>query len=378
MSRFSQKFKGDKAIWLVALLLALTSILAVYSSTYNLSMYRNMSFHYLGSQVMILFAGFVVMYLIHNIPVQIYRKFAFAGFIVSVLLLASMFFYGGSNERAVRWSWLPIIGEYQPSDIVKILMVIYLAKTLDDTEFKSFGDFFLKVLAPVGLVCLMILRGHQSAVVIMGFVYTLLIMISGIKVSHKIITLGLVVSFGIFYIYFGDKVPWFNRHGTLKGRTNSERVETIQEYRAKVAVASGKLLGKGPGNSTQRKYLSEGHNDFIYSIIIEEYGLLGGIVVMLLYLILFYRVILVAKQCAMRYTMLLLTGLVSLLMIQATVHMGVALGALTTTGQTLPLISMGGTSALTVCVALGMILSVSRAAQKHKMEAEACEDRLNT
>ncbi|MDR2564144.1 MAG: FtsW/RodA/SpoVE family cell cycle protein [Prevotellaceae bacterium] len=371
MSKFTQKFKGDKTIWLVALALALTSILAVYSSTYNLSMNKNVSFYYLSTQVMVMFVGFIFMYLIHKIPVQIYCKFALAGFIVSMILLISMFFYGGSNVRAMRWSWLPIVGEYQPSDIVKILMVIYLAKMLDEANFKSFGDFFLKILAPVGLVCIIILKGHQSAVIIMGFVYTLMILISGIKISHKLITLGLVVSFGIFYICFGDQVPWFNRHSTLKGRTKSERVETIQEYRAKVAVASGKLFGKGPGNSTQRKYLSEGHNDFIYSIIIEEYGLAGGIMLMLLYLILFYRVILLAKQCARQYTMLLLTGLICLLMIQATVHMGVASGAITITGQTLPLISMGGTSALTACVALGMILSVSRAVQKNEAETES-------
>ena len=372
MSTFTQRLKGDKTIWLVALVLALISVLAVYSSTYNLSIYRNMSFHYLGNQVITLCAGFAIIYVLHNVPVQVYRKFAVVGLVAGLILLASMFFYGGANNaRAVRWSWLPIIGEYQPSDIVKILMVIYLAKTLDG-EFKSFGDFFFKVLAPVGLVCLMILRGHQSAVIIMGSVYTLLIVLSGIKAKYKLITLGLVVSFGIFYVRFGDKITWFERTGTLAGRTSSERIETWQERQAKIAVASGRLFGKGPGNSTQRKYLSEAHNDFIYSIVIEEYGLAGGIVLMLLYLILFYRVILVAKQCTMQYTMLLLTGLISLLMIQAMVHMGVASGALPVTGQTLPLISMGGTSSLTVCVSLGIILSVSRAV--HKRNEEESED----
>lgn len=371
MSQFTQKFKGDKTIWLVALVLALISILAVYSSTYNLSIYRNMSFHYLGNQIITLFAGFVIMYILHNIPVQIYRKFAIAGLVVSLILIVSMFFYKGeNNSRAMRWSWLPIIGEYQPSDLVKIIMVIYLAKILDKTSFKSFGDFFLKVLAPVGVICLMILRGHQSAVVIMGTVYTLLIVLSGIKVSYKLITIGLVVSFGIFYVKFGDKIPWFERISTFTSRTSSTRIETEQERRAKMAVVSGGLFGKGPGNSTQRKYLSDVQTDFIYSIIIEEYGLTGGIVLMLLYLILFYRVILIAKQCTMQYTLLLLTGLISLLMIHAMIHMGVASGVLAVTGQTLPLISMGGTSSLTVCVSLGIILSVSRAVNKRNEETE--------
>ena len=136
--------------------------------------------------------------------------------------------------------------------------------------------------------------------------------------------------------------------------------------RAKIAVAQGGIIGKGPGNSSQRKLLTEAYNDFIYAIIIEEYGWLGGIIIMLLYLTLFYRVILIIKKCTMKYTMLLMTGLISLLMVQTMVHIGAAVSAIPVTGQPLPLISMGATSCLMTCVSLGIILSVSRAVHNNE------------
>lgn len=379
MFKLAQYLKGDRMIWFVLLALALASILAVYSSTYSLTMIAGSNsslFKYLGRQIFFLFAGFVLIYVLHKIPVRNYRKLAVVGFITGVVLLISMYFYRGENNlRAIRWSWLPVIGEYQPSDVVKVIMVVYLATILDIYEFKTFKDFAIAILLPIALVCGLLIRGGQTTTLIIGSVCTLLILLSGVKRRYVLATFGIVMFFGMTYIFFGGYIS--PRHGTFKQRiTNffspqkTDATENLQIKRVKIAVAQGGIIGKGPGNSTQRKLLTEAYNDFIYAIIIEEYGWAGGIIIMLLYLTLFYRVILIIKQCTMKYTMLLMTGLISMLMLQTMVHLGAAVSAIPATGQPLPLISMGGTSTLMTCVSIGLILSVSRALQKNMQNYE--------
>jgi cell division protein FtsW len=314
----------------------------------------------IGKHIVFLVFGFFFIWILHRIPVILYKKLAPIGLGFVMILLAIVFLVTG--DGANRWV---LNRSVQPSDIAKIIMVIYFAKVLSD-GFKTTTEFIFRVIIPIFLVCGMIVRTHTSNAAIIGLTSILLVFMGTNKKKYLTITFLSVVLTITVFLGRGDTVH--SRVSTWVANTfgSEEKVwdSSNQADIAQFAVVSGGFFGKMPGNSVYRQKLSQAHNDFIYAIIVEEYGLFGGIIIILLYLILFYRVILIIKKCSMAFTSLLISGLLFVIISQAFLHISVAVGALPVTGQNLPMISTGGTFIIITCIAFGMILSVSRATEK--------------
>jgi cell division protein FtsW len=361
MKFFPVRIKGDKTIWIILFILAFVSILSVYSSTYRQTMEAGNLTKMIMRHVMFLCGGFAFIYVLHHIPVMLYKKLAPIGLAFVALLLFIVFLITG--DGANRWV---LNRSVQPSDIAKIIMVIYLAKVLSD-GFKTTKEFCWRVIFPIFCVCGMIVRTHTSNAAIIGVTSILLVVMGTSKKKYLTITvLSVALTMGVF-LGRGDTVQsrvktWIaNTFGSEEKVWESSNQADIAQF----AIVSGGFFGKMPGNSIYRQKLSQAHNDFIYAIIVEEYGLLfGGIPIILLYLILFYRVILIIKKCSMAFSSLLISGLLFIIISQAFLHISVASGALPVTGQNLPMISTGGTFIIITCAAFGMILSVSRATKK--------------
>lgn len=390
---FKHSIKGDKVIWMIILCLTLISILAVYSSTYNLAIREGHGvFYYLFRHSFYVGLGLFLMYWFHTIPVGYYKKLATMGMLFGVALLVCVFIFPDDLNKARgahRWTEIPLLGiSLQSSDAAKIALVVYLAMILEKGGFESFGEFFLKVLAPIGVVVALVLYGNMSTAGLIGITSLVIILISDVKWSYIAITfimVGIGIA-GVFYV--GKNHPEIlPRFSTAINRTerfsDNERdakakAKDFQPQQAMIAVASGGVLGKGPGNSKQQYILSEAYNDFIYAIIVEEYGLVGGIVVLMMYLWLFYRVVMIAKKCTRKFPIYVIAGLVILIVLQAMVHMAVSVGALPVMGQTLPLVSLGGTSILFMSIAFGIILAVSRAAERNDGQFQDQKDEQGT
>jgi len=364
MNFFPIKLKGDRIIWILIIMLALISVLSVYSSTYQQTLKEGNILGVIVRHICFLFVGFVIIYVLHQIPVSQYKKLAPIALIFAIFLLALVFVdSSAANARAPRWA---LGGRLQPSDIARVVMVIYLAKALSE-GFKNKEEFIIKILLPVGIVCLMIINGHTSAVIMIGFASLLLILMSTSNRKYLTITFLCVAVAGILYFTFDE---YLGRAETVEGRfgtffgAKENKTDDLQAATAKLAIASGGIIGKGPGNSIYRETLSEAHNDYIYAIIVEEYGFVGGLFVMSIYMILFFRIILAIRKCNKIFPKLLLSGLILLIVVQAFIHIGVSVGGIPVTGQNLPFISKGGTSIITTSIAFGIILSVSRAIEE--------------
>lgn len=384
----SKNIKGDNKVWGIVILLTFISILAVYSSTYNLAIREERGIlYYLLRHSFYVTLGLFVMYLVHNIPMGYYKSLAIFVLIIGILLLISVFIFPDDLNRArgaARWTSLPGIGiSLQSSDAAKITLMIYLAYMLDKANFSSIWDFLGKVILPTAVVLALIVVGNMSTALLIGVSVFILILVSEIKTHLKLFTIALALG-GCVLIYvvgvnFPEVLPRFSTAQERTGRFNSvesslrDKEKNFQPEQAKIAVASGGFLGKGPGNSKQQYILSEAYNDFIYAIIVEEYGIFGGGLVLILYLILFYRVILIARKCTKPFPMYVVIGLGTLIVLQALIHIGVSVGGIPVMGQTLPLVSLGGTSILFMSVAFGIILGVSRAANLQEEKLRSSE-----
>ncbi|MDR2423532.1 MAG: FtsW/RodA/SpoVE family cell cycle protein [Prevotellaceae bacterium] len=369
MQLFPIRLRGDKTIWTILFIFAFISILVVHSSSYQDTMKSGSLFGALFRHVLYLVVGFAATYFTHLISISFVKRLAPVALLFVLLLLAIAFVSalvsGGDDASKSRW----IMG-FQPSELAKIVMVIYLAKVISEGV-QTKEEFFILVLVPTGLFCILILYGHTSATVILGL-NTLIMIFVGIKNrKFKLITLLAVLIAGLLYLTFDE---YLGRGETAKNRVTSffspqeKKDPNAQEVIAEKAIASVGLIGRGPGNSKYRAKLSEANNDYIFTIIIEEYGSIGGIFVIIMYIILFYRTILIINRCNKAFPALMSCGLIMMIIIQTCVHIGVSAGALPVTGQNLPLISSGGTSLVITCVALGMILSVSRRIDEQKKD----------
>ncbi|MCL2501706.1 MAG: FtsW/RodA/SpoVE family cell cycle protein [Bacteroidales bacterium] len=360
---------GDRGIWIIVLLLALISLAAVYSSSIVLVGKRTV-FFFLIRQSLFVMAGLAVVYFCHHIPLGIYRNLAFIGLILSIGLLIATIFWGTTHNDGTRW--IEIAGiSFQPAEAAKVALILYMAKALEDRVFLTFKEFTLYLLLPVGLICLLLLWGSNSAGIIMGGTAFMIMVMAGISAKHLLKTIGIASMALLFVIALAmSPLGLFPRVETGINRVfnfvNEDKGDSYQSDQAKIAIASAGFLGKGPGNSTQRHFLPKPESDFIYAIIVEEYGLLGGVSVVMLFLWFFYRACLIAKRCTRRFSALLVIGLSMFIVFQALLHIGVNVGILPVTGQTLPLVSRGGTSFLAVSVAVGMILTISRTIEKNK------------
>jgi cell division protein FtsW len=376
---FLQSFKGDKVIWRVVLALSVVSLLAIYSSSSSLAYLKGgTTFEYLLRHFRFVAISIFAIYVVHNIPIAWYRMFAKIILCVSVGLLVLTIVAGVTLNEGTRWLRIPVIGlTFQPADFAKIGIVLYIAKVLEEGGLDTFKKFCIKILVPVAIVCALTLKGSVSATVLLGFTVFVLFYVAGIRYAYMVRTLGLALLalalvVGISQI-FPTIFPRLSTTAITRIFNYTSRDDADQEganfqpHKADVAVASGGLIGKGPGNSTQRHILPHPYSDYVYAIIIEEYGLLGGFVVLMLYLILLYRAVVIARSCTRIFSATTVLGLMLFIVIQAMINMGVAVGIFPVTGQTLPFVSLGGSSLVTTGLALGVILSISRATEERNM-----------
>ena len=373
MASFAKNIKGDKVIWTVVLLLSVFSILAVYSST-GLLAYRKQggnTEYYLVKQLIILMFGWLLMYLTHLIKYTYFSRISQIGLILCIPLLLVTLISGTNYNEANRWLTVPILNvTFQSSDIAKLFLIMYLARVLSKKQemVMDFRKGFLPVIVPAIIICALILPANFSTAAIL-FVTCMVVMFIG-RISFKyIVSLVVLGVFAIILIFglsqiaptlFPRGETWMGRVEHFIDKKEADPDATYQVTQAKIAVVSGGILGKSPGKSTQRNFLPHPYSDFIFAIIIEEYGLIGGSFVLLLYLILFFRVIRIANKCQGNFGTLLSVGIGFSLVFQALINMAVAVNLFPVTGQPLPLISMGGTSIWFTCISIGIILSVSR------------------
>ena len=385
---FFLNVKGDKIIWIIVLFLCSISIVSVYSSSSSLAYQAGKStLFFLLQQMRFVIFGVTALYICYKIPLGWYRMLAYFGILFSIFLLAATLIVGSKINDAGRW--IRILGiSFQPAEIAKIAVILYLAKIMEDRPLDSFKEFFYWVIIPISLVLLLILYGSISTALLLGGVSALILIIVGVKWKHLFKTtligvavLGLIVllnlSFGLFPRVDTaiSRIKSFTTEQTIDENSTPAQIQkhldkTYQAKMAKVAVASSHIFGKGPGNSTQRNLLPHPYSDFIYAIIIEEWGLIGGIFILVLYIFFFTRCVILAKACTTTFTSVMVMGLALLITSQAMLHISVNLGLLPVTGHTLPLVSLGGTSLVIMSGAFGMILSVSRTIEVVKKREE--------
>jgi len=380
--------KGDRIIWIVVLILLVISLLSVYTSTGSLA-YQHRSgntFFYLFKQLKYILLGVMIIFFVHLVPYRVFSRVSIFALYLAIPLLILTIFAGTNINEATRWLEIPGTGlTIQPSDFAKIALVMYLAKILsvNQNNIRDFKGVFGKTSLAIVGTCALILPANFSTAAIV-FVTAFTLMFVG-RIPVKYLALFVVTGIFAFSLFIGGALL-LNKEGRIT--TWKNRIEAYmdgdsdnyQADQAKVAIVQGGLFGKGPGNSTQRNLLPHPYSDFIYAIIIEEYGsLVGGILVIALYLWLFFRAGLIIRRSKSTYGAFLAFGLSMGLVLQAFVNMAVAVGLVPVTGQTLPLVSMGGSSIFFTSMATGMILSVSwgtkeDASEKAREESEKLKE----
>ncbi len=381
---------GDKYIWGIVLLLALISVLVVYSATGSLAYKMNKGNNevYLFKQLSFTVLGLIVMYFLHRINYTLFSRIATVLFYAAIPLLLYTWLFGTKINEGSRWIKLPIINmTIQSSDFAKLALFMYISKMMSKKQevIKDFKKGFLPIVIPVIIICALIMPANLSNALLTGATSLLLMFIGRVSVKHILLTIlvalipvGLIIGMAVL-TYDGkqdiaerrssasaDKIKSVGRVGTWVKRVqdfiyagNAETPYQVQQ--AKIAIAKGGILmGKGPGNSEQRNFLPQAYNDFIYSIIIEEYGLLGGAFIIFIYLAFLFRCIRIFRKCPYAFGAFLALALSFTLVIQAIANMAVNVNIVPVTGVTLPLVSMGGSSFLFTCAAIGIILSVAR------------------
>ncbi len=356
--------RGDRTIWFIVFALVLFSMLVVYSTA---------GWHYLFKHSIKILIGIFSMYIVHNIKFKYFSKLGQLTYFLSLGLLVLVFIIGVSINGASRW--LTIAGlQFQPSDIAKLAVLLFIARNLSKYRhlLHNFKDLFWYILMPLIIICILILPNNFSTAALV-FINGLVLMFIG-RVKIKFILFTLITSFMLaLSIYLFAKytdipskiIPrsatWVSRIDSfLFKKEGSIQTTDFQQTQALVAIQNGGIQGVGPGKSIQRNILPYSSSDFIFAIIIEEYGVIGGGVVIFLYLILLFRAVKLALSTASVFGSLVALGLMFSMVFQALINMLVSVEVLPVTGQTLPLISMGGTSIVFTCISMGIILSISR------------------
>ena len=373
-----KNIKGDRVIWAVVILLSIISFLAVYSSTGTLAYkyHSGNTQYYMFKHGLILAAGLALMYFAHIVKYTYYsRIFQIALYIAVPLLLLTLLFGVDIND-AKRVLPLPFGLTFQTSDLAKITLIVYLARMLSkkQDEIHDFKSAFVPLMLPVIIVTGLIFFDNLSTAALLFTTSIVLIFIGRVKLTYIFAMLGI----GLFFLIIGLTVLYTlpdgqqGRLGTWKKRVtdyvDGNSNNNYQAEHAKIAIATGGVVGKMPGNSTQRNFLPHPYSDFIYAIIVEEYGLIGGISIVLLYLILLFRAVKIVTKSPGTFGSFLTIGVAFSLVFQAMINMGVAVGLLPVTGQPLPLVSMGGTSIWFTSLSIGIILSVSKDITKKEDE----------
>jgi cell division protein FtsW len=386
-TRLRDRTSGDKVIWATVVLLGLLSLLVVYSST-GLLAYRYNKGNteiYLFKQVMFISIGIAIIYFAHRVNYTLYSKWSKILFVIAIPLLIWTLFFGVRLNEGSRWIRLPIINlTFQTSDLAKLALFMYLGRLLSRKQevIKDFRKGFLPIIIPVVVVCLLVAPANLSTALLIGATSLLLMFIGRASLKHIGATVAIaaipVVILVLIAIAYYDKeegkmkdlpamfetgrMPtWIKRvQNFVYDSKQIDKEENYQVNQAKIAIAKGGIIGLGPGNSEQRNFLPHPYSDFIYAIIIEEYGFAGGAFIIFIYLVFLYRSIRIFRKCPYAFGAFLALGLSFTLVIQALINMAVNVNIFPVTGVTLPLVSMGGSSFLFTCLAIGIILSVAR------------------
>ena len=366
--------QGDLVLWGILSLLAIFSFFPVFSASSNLSYVvgNGTPWQHLFKHMFILVMGFVIMIGIHRIPFQYFKGISILLLPVVVVLLIYTVSQGNTigGANASRWIRIPFVGiGFQTSTLASLVLMMYVAHYLDKIKAVSlrFSESLLSLWTPVGLVLALILPANLSTAVIVFSMVLLLCFLGGYPFKYLMIILGM--AFGAFLLFllvakaFPEAMP--NRIDTWMSRIENFRSPeegssgNYQVERAKIAIATGGLTGLGVGKSVMKNFLPQSSSDFIYAIIVEEFGSAGGVIIILLYLIILFRIMVIAHKTKSFYGKLLVMGVGLPVIVQAFINMGVALNVFPVTGQTLPMISSGGTAAWMTCIAFGVILSIS-------------------
>lgn len=404
MGKLKIQLKGDKIIWMLVLCLAIISLLAVFSSSSYLANKAGVSkLHILQEQLISVSIGFAALLICYMIPMRFYRFAAFPLFALTIVMLVLLFIIPDVRNEAARG--IKIFGRtIQVFEFAKVGLILYIAKALElwQDSLTTYKDFLLKILLPIAVVCMMVMANSFSSALLFGVISILLLFFMNVNIKHLAITAGIgivviLLLFGIYRLFYhnnsyaegekpGSVAKLFNRFGTATNRvinfveakkekeeteenmTNEEKIRYNDSRRqaknAEIAIHEGGIFGKGPGKSTQRYSLSMAFSDFIYAFIVEEYGLLGGVFVIMIYLIFLFRCITIAFRCETIFSGALVLGLAFLIGTQAFLHIMVNVGMIPVTGHTLPLISHGGTAYMVLSGAFGIILSISKQLDK--------------
>ncbi|MDP5000793.1 MAG: FtsW/RodA/SpoVE family cell cycle protein, partial [Flavobacterium sp.] len=379
------KIRGDKTIWAIVFLLALISFLPVYSASTNLVYVigKGTTIGYLFKHFVHVMLGFGIIYAIHKTPYHYFKALSIFGIPLVILLLVYTLFkgteIGGAN--ASRWIQIPFVGvSFQTSTLAFIVLMIYVARYLakvSDKEY-TFKESVIELWLPVAVVLILILPANFSTTALIFSMVCMLIFIGYYPLKY----LGYVLVMGIaaimLFVLLAKAFPtnkYFSRVNTWEKRIERFSDDTPNEddyqiEKAKIAIASGKIYGLGPGKSVQKNFLPQSSSDFIFAIIVEEYGLVGAVGIIFLYLLLFFRFIINAQKATTLFGKLLIIGLGFPIIFQAFINMGVAVELLPVTGQPLPLISSGGTSIWMTCIAIGIILSVTKKDEEVALDLE--------
>ncbi len=385
MKTIFQHIKGDKTIWAIVAVLAIFSFMPVYSASTNLVYVvgSGSTLGYLVKHMVLLIMGFAIIYGVHKVP---YRYFSGGSVLMIPIVIVLLIFtlaqgttIGGAN--ASRWIHIPFVGiGFQTSTLAGLVLMVYVARYLAKNKEKEikFKESLLQLWLPVAAILILILPANFSTTAIIFTMILLVVFIGGYPLKYIGFVLGSGIVILSFFVLiakaFPDAMPnrvqtWQNR---IESFSDNEGKEAYQVEKAKIAIATGGSLGVGPGKSVQKNFLPQSSSDFIFAIIVEEYGLFGGFAIVFIYFLLLFRFFVVIKKTTTIFGTLLVVGVGCPIIFQATINMAVATNLFPVTGQTLPLISSGGTSIWMTCFALGMILSVS--ASKEETEEDILDD----
>ncbi len=394
------KTRGDKVIWAIVVGLSLVSLLVVYSATNSLAykLYKGNTLVYLFKQIVFISLGIIIVYFAHRVNYTIYSRVAKMLFYISIVLLIYTLFFGAKINDGSRWIKLPIINlTIQTSDIAKLALFMYLSRLLSKKQdvIKDFKKGFLPMMMPIVIICGLIAPANLSTALLTGATSMLLLFIGRVSFKHialvgATVAVPVIILISIAGSYY-DKVEgktkelpavlsvgrvptWIKRVQDFMYAAKSEAPYQVQQ--AKIAVAKGGLFGLGPGNSEQRNFLPHPYSDYIYAIIIEEYGLIGASFIVFIYMVFLFRSIRLFRKCPYAFGAFLALALSFTLVIQAMTNMAVNVGLFPVTGVTLPLVSMGGSSFLFTCLAIGIILSVARNVEDAEGSLEPAKEEL--
>ncbi len=371
-NRIYAELRGDRAIWMIVAVLALFSILAVYSATGHAAFDRragNMEF-YLIKHTMFIVGGLFLTYLCYIMHYTQYSRVAPLLLILSIPLLVYTIAFGLEVNEAKRWILIPFIDiTFQTSDFAKLALIIYVARAISSKQdyIKDFSSAFLPIILPILIICGLIAPSDLSSALILFFTCAIMMFLG--RVSIKYITLLIFLGIMVFacLIIIGQFFPDIVRIETWIARLMNfwnDPEGGFQIQHSKIAIANGSWFGEGPGNSVMRNYLPNPFSDFIYAIICEEYGIVGGFIMIGLYVLLFFRCVSIVTRSPKAFGAMLALGLGLMIVVQALANIAVSIHLVPVTGLTLPMVSMGGTSIIFSCIAFGMILSVSRYIEK--------------